>query len=414
MQLPLDPPPRALGAVPSTPGITPHIAALDGIRGIAILMVMVFHFHLPQEAFGWGSRLWDGFAGLGTNGVNLFFVLSGFLITGILWDAKGGKHYLRNFYARRILRIFPLYYGALFVGLVLVPLLHPVSDPKYVFTVRHQGWLWTYLSNVYESWSGRPIPLFGHFWSLAVEEQFYLLWPFVVLWSSRLTLMRICVGCFVGAFVMRLGLLYAGADPATTVLRLAPCELDCLATGAFLALAWRVSDPLRLVTRKIIARRAFAASAAAIALLMLTFSESENGRLISFAALNSGWSIFFGTGLYLAMVGSPGSLWTRALHSSNLRMIGKYSYGLYVFHWPMGRLWLALMNRWQGRQPGSMLDNAAVFQGSYFLLAAGFSLLAAWLSWHLYEKHFLRLKRYFTYERGESIARTVPAVVPST
>ena len=131
------------------------------------------------------------------------------------------------------LRIFPLYYGALFVGLVILPSLHPLVDPKYATTVQHQVWLWTYASNLYESWSGRALPLYGHFWSLAVEEQFYLIWPLVVYWAGRRTLMGICAACFLGAFVTRLVLLLMGADPALAVLRLTPCQLDSLAAGAF-------------------------------------------------------------------------------------------------------------------------------------------------------------------------------------
>ena len=383
------------GAAPSRPTGPRHILSLDGVRGLAILMVMVFHYRQPNPAPGWAFTAWDRLAGAGGNGVNLFFVLSGFLITGILWDAKQDDHYFRNFFARRLMRIFPLYYGVLLVALMVLPRLHPITDPKLAVTVQHQIWLWTYTSNFYESWSGRALPLFGHFWSLAVEEQFYLLWPLVVFRADWRTLAGICAACFVGAFIMRLSLLLAGADPALGVLRLTPCQLDSLATGAFLALLLRLPGAGSPSRWRGWAWRIFGASALMMTVVVLGYPELIAGHAVLVALCNSGWSVFFGAGLLLAVIEPPGALFRRGLETATLRTIGKYSYGLYVFHWPLGRLWVDQLGKWLERPHGSPLGQATVFQGVYFVLAAASSFLMAWLSWHLYEKHFLRLKRYF-------------------
>src|SRR5208283_5957430 len=151
------------------------IPELDAIRGLAVLLVLLHNtdqypsFHLQWiSANGW-------------MGVDLFFVLSGFLITGILFDAKKSERYFRNFYARRCLRIWPLYYSVLFFMFVVVPVLRP-SQAHAVFEARSSPW-WAYpvfLQNFLIPIPSMAIGPLGVTWSLAVEEQFYLFWPLVV------------------------------------------------------------------------------------------------------------------------------------------------------------------------------------------------------------------------------------------
>ena len=146
-----------------------HIPALDGLRGIAVLTVMWLHFVFLVPRTG-GERLFWNLSETGWIGVDLFFVLSGFLITGILYDAKGGPHYFRNFYMRRSLRIFPLYYAFLILIFAVMPLLRASGADH----VGKQLWMWTYLSNVLFArvgWEGMPAHT-THLWSLAIEEQF--------------------------------------------------------------------------------------------------------------------------------------------------------------------------------------------------------------------------------------------------
>src|SRR5262245_35087776 len=181
----LEPPPRLTG----------HQPGLDGVRGVAILMVMAIHFVGDSTARTLGQTLLVKAAGYGLLGVDLFFVLSGFLITGILLDAKNRPHYFRNFYALRTLRIFPLYYAVLAVLLLLIPAVTTLS-PLLEQAREQQGWLWTYTTNFYVAYtsSWRSLTYVTHFWSLASEEHFYLVWPLVVFALRRKALERVCVG----------------------------------------------------------------------------------------------------------------------------------------------------------------------------------------------------------------------------
>lgn len=201
--------------------------ALDGIRGIAILLVMTIHyFNDPQPGLdNLVHKVTDG----GWMGVDLFFVLSGFLITGILLDANGGAHYFISFYGRRALRIFPLYY----LYLVLL---------WAVFGIATTWPYWTYLLNIQIAINGQwpAIPYVAHLWSLAIEEQFYLLWPLVVLLCSRRTLMRLCLAIVALSPMLRAWVLHAGvASRAVSVLT--PTRVEGLLAGALLAVLVRTS-----------------------------------------------------------------------------------------------------------------------------------------------------------------------------
>jgi peptidoglycan/LPS O-acetylase OafA/YrhL len=214
-------------------------AALDGLRGLAILLVLCVHFIGDAQPSSAIERAVVKLANYGIWGVDLFFVLSGFLITGILYDAKGAPHYLRDFYARRTLRIVPLYYGVLFVLFVVLPSLPSVYPSGLAESGQHQAWLWSYGTNIYlalaKAWA---LPYVSHFWSLAVEEHFYLVWPLVVLVATRRGLLRACVAISGLALALRCGLSLAGAGDVALVV-LTPCRLDALCIGAFLAIAVR-------------------------------------------------------------------------------------------------------------------------------------------------------------------------------
>ncbi len=184
-----------------------HLPALDGLRGIAVMMVMVHHLFLTK-VYPVPERV-EMLVHSGWMGVDLFFVLSGFLITGILLDAKHGPHRFINFYMRRVLRIFPLYYGVLAFFLIFLPLLSVMlgGGPSFLRSMVaeldpirvHQWRLWLYLQNFGGSWK-----LFNHFWSLAVEEHFYLFWPAVIFFTSERGALRACCVAVVVAICCRL------------------------------------------------------------------------------------------------------------------------------------------------------------------------------------------------------------------
>jgi peptidoglycan/LPS O-acetylase OafA/YrhL len=406
--IPLAPPVRAAsasGPPPALPDFRRHLPALDGLRGLAIAMVMVCHF-LPynDQPHSLSGRLFFFVGRCGWCGVDLFFVLSGFLITGILLEAKGASHYFRNFYARRTLRIFPLYYLVLTAVFVLIPLVRPDAfAPPELAAIRHrQAWLWTYGSNVLMSWKN-DLGLFhadwldlNPFWSLAVEH-FYLVWPAVVFLCGRRSLKAVCLAIVGGSFVLRGVMFHKGLDDAIYVFT--PCRVDTMALGALLAVLVR-GDPR--VARRLLGGAKGLAMVFGIAWMASLWHNPGRDRLWSVTA---GYSLvaFFFAALLPAVLAAPiGAPLGRIFHSAWLRTLGKYSYGLYVYHVVLG----STFNRCFGVdrlkavfQTRLHLGGAAYGAGvvAYLLLASAASFAVAWVSWNLLEKRFLTLKKYFEY-----------------
>ena len=364
-----------------------RLPALDGLRGIAILLVLFLHF----GQFGHGlpapdvfiDKLFIRLARTGWLGVDLFFVLSGFLITGILCDTKGTARYFRQFYARRVLRIFPLYYAALALFLVILPAFLPnhwvLRDLK-----SDAFWYWTYLYNIKVAATGfQPSSALGHFWSLAVEEQFYLVWPVIVLWLSRKQLIVACGIAIVAALACRLALSVTEFVVLPDVWM--PARMDALAVGAFIAIMVRQTRGLAIMRR-------WAAPIAIAAVIPLGVLLRYNIALLTVA--HTLGALLFGAILVLCLAASPRSTVARAMGSSTLRFFGRYSYALYVFHLPL--LWF---------KPAFTLDFIPTVFGSqlpaylsWLAMSIGACVAIALVSWHLIEMPFLRLKRYFPYE----------------
>src|SRR5260221_720191 len=243
--VPSNPAPTAVESEPDSPlRLRGHMPVLDGVRGLAIVLVLLVHFTPPGQSHTVLGTLTKALASIGNVGVDLFFVLSGFLITGILLDAKGGPHYFRTFYARRSLRIFPLYYGVLFVTFVILPIFYAPRTPDAGRVFHDQGWLWFYVSNIKGGLSEFERPFsagwiqFDHFWSLAVEEQFYLVWPLLVLLLNRSRMMVLCVLLVIASLGIRYWL-YHKNDQTLAFYTMTPCRIDELATGGLIALIAR-------------------------------------------------------------------------------------------------------------------------------------------------------------------------------
>lgn len=375
--------PRLLTAPATEPVLLPkgHIPALDGIRGLAILLVSIYRFSgiRDYETAAWIKPLLE----FGTHGVDLFFVLSGFLITGILFDSKGDEHYFRNFYARRTLRIFPLYYFTLFAVLVLPPLVG-LSTAWLKASPTDVSSLWYYGGNVLMSYRGEwNLGGLNHFWSLCVEEHFYLVWPLVIFACSRTTAMRICVAAFLASAGGRvLWMLLGGNNVAPEVFTL--FRLDALCAGAWIALAARGPNGLTnlLPGAKLVAL--------GTGLLLLPVIALHKQILTIPTTL---YACFFAAFILLAVASAKHDGWLSFLGKSKLlQWLGRYSYGMYVYQ----NLLLvglaaffspAIIEQWTE----SAAIGRVVFLISMFALTCG----VAWVSWNLFEKRCLAFKHYF-------------------
>jgi peptidoglycan/LPS O-acetylase OafA/YrhL len=361
--------------------------ALDGVRGVAILMVLCVHFIGDAPAYTTLERTMVKLANYGIWGVDLFFVLSGFLITGLLYEAKGSAHYFRDFYVRRTLRIFPLYYGVLAVLFILLPLWPAAYPAALAESARHQAWLWLYASNVYlaihRAWA---LPYVSHFWSLAVEEQFYLVWPVVVLSFGGRSLQRICVAVTILALVLRSALSYAGAGYVAQVV-LTPCRFDALCVGGFLALA------VRGVGLERVARTGRRALGPLVGLVLLVSAWNAVRGSFSDVVLPLRGTLIaltFGALLVTSLAAPAPGLLSRVFRSRVMCFLGTRSYGLYVFH--------GMIAYWMGEHRAAIESLTAGLgsSGAMFVEAsvgAGISILVAAVSYELFEKHFLRLKK---------------------
>ena len=360
--------------------------ALDGIRGVAIIWVVLHNATAMATAPSIRVlHLLPLLSNCGWIGVQLFFALSGFLITAGLLDTRGSPHYFRDFYAKRALRILPLYYTVLLVLLVLVPLLWHPPPP---FSNAHQAPLWLFTAN----WT-QSLPYgFAHFWSLAVEEQYYLIWPLLVFALAARRLLRACLWIAVGALLLRGALAAAGASTWTLYSNTA-CRMDALALGGAGACLLRIPElrPALRARLTLIGGAALVVFLAGIPLTHLYNRDSLSGATYGYTLL-AGSSAAFVTwaamleGRQLTGFG-VGSL----LCWAPLRSCGRYSYAMYVFHNLLHKL---LGEPWLLSRFGRLPPLPIVFLYALAILLCTYVL--AFLSYHLLEKRFLLLKRRFT------------------
>lgn len=338
-----------------------HLRALDGLRGVAILAVLLQH---------------AGVLPVGWLGVDLFFALSGYLITGILLDAKASGArmpvVLRRFYARRALRIFPLGFFALVVVFVVLPLATQRVDLRTPLST--QLWYWSYLSNWRNGDSTGALVYLRHFWSLAVEEQFYLIWPFVALMCSTRRLYGACIGILVAGLALRFALPLMDATGQVPILSSTLTRADSLAVGALIALLHR--EKLRWSIDAVAIYRLGVLSAAAVALLMVQqrsgSAQSRNMQIFGLTLV----AMSMGAAVYCATQDGPVA---RALAIPWLVGLGRISYGIYVYHAPIG-IWL----------------EAHVASGPLRALCLiGCSVPIAAASWRWFESPILRAKSRF-------------------
>jgi peptidoglycan/LPS O-acetylase OafA/YrhL len=356
-------------------------------------MVLVFHFVANVPPTNWIERTINIVTNYGSYGVELFFVLSGFLITGILYDGANDPHYFRNFYIRRLLRVFPLYYGVLALVFCIAPLVTVLQGPTLDYLVDRQAWAWFYAVNIYIAKErGWFFSYLDHFWSLSIEEHFYLFWPLVVFALARRprALIAVCLVTALCAVLARVAGSLMGLSWWTTY-TLTPFRMDGLALGAFLAVMARQPEGLGRFAQALPL-----AVATGGGLLALTFVWT---RLLPREALELVLPVRAALVLVLlacflvwALIAPERSATSRFLCSRFMGVLGTYSYGLYVYHHfisyylASNRTDLALAD-WLGSH------GAAVALQATFGVSASFGL--AYMSYELFEKRFLRLKRWF-------------------
>jgi peptidoglycan/LPS O-acetylase OafA/YrhL len=386
------------------PELGGHLPALDGLRGLAILLVLMNNLY-PGYPDRYADRIVYLVSNTGWSGVDLFFVLSGFLITGILYDARGTRHYYLNFYARRFLRIFPLAYLFLAITfLVVAPLAHlPPHEARGL--ADGEWWYWAYLANWKIAFHGISSPLEpSMFWSLAVEEQFYILWPLVVAFLDRRRLTTLCVAMIVAALVLRI--VWRIADPGRETREalyvLTPARMDGLAMGSLLAIWLRHDAAAARIQRW--ARPLLAAALTVLALLFVV----RKGLLGNDPVVQTfGYSVIViaAAALVVLSIGaSPSSPLGRIFTHPVMRFFGRYSYGMYVFQGLVR--WAAWPRAWVKDPPlvfGSQVPAASAICIALSAITVGIAVL----SWKLYERHFLSLKRYFRDARPG--VATIPA-----
>ncbi|MBC7950118.1 MAG: acyltransferase [Chitinophagaceae bacterium] len=357
-----------------------YYPALDGLRGIAIVLVICCHnFNfIPYFRLGWV-------------GVDLFFVLSGFLITDILLRTKGEKNFLQNFYLRRVLRIFPLYYGCVLLFFMIAPLFAQLAQ-QYHYYQQHQSMSWLHLQNWLYIFHEKPSDylLLNHFWSLSVEEQFYLVWPFVVLAvRSTRRLGQIAMGVLLCCIAGRLASWMIIGNGYINFYFQYMTRVDGLCVGSLIAI-WRFTEAG--VARKKLLRTAsiLLGTHLVVAILAKTiFKGFPHFQFFGYSSV----AILFGIAIYFSI--EIRTKWSRFfLENAVLRYLGRISYGIYVYHWPvliLAKLYFLKPMIGRGYSPDS----------SYLILsvaALALTLLLSVLSYHFFEKRILSLKHVITGE----------------
>ena len=372
-----------------------RIPELDGLRGIAILLVVCLHYIGIQGATGGPiTKLLHRIVELGWSGVDLFFVLSGFLIGGILLDARDSPNYFKTFYARRFFRIIPIYYAWVLLYLFLVTFAGRFIQAHSNSGRAEMSGLPVYLHFLFlqNIW---PIAFFGlggawlePMWSLAVEEQFYLVGPWLIRLFSKRSLYYVLLVLVIGAPLLRMGLLTVAHAGTDVVYMSMPCRADALALGVLAALLWRDDG-----VRERFASHAgiFTAVRAVLGLgvLCLLVWWPKNTDFVEQTIGYTWLAAFYGV-CVLSVLVRPAGLLARWMRVRWLREVGIVSYCIYLIHAAVDVLCHGVLLRSAPRV--STPASAAVT-----ILAAVLTYAIARLSWQFFERPLLERGHRFKY-----------------
>jgi peptidoglycan/LPS O-acetylase OafA/YrhL len=381
--------------------------ALDGVRALAVLMVFAFHYGGGAHG-GSTMAIVNAIRLQGWAGVDIFFVLSGFLITGVLYDTRRDSKFFSRFYARRALRIFPVYYLVAAVLLALTPVFHYAWQLKQLLFLVFLGNIPGDLSPaLYQVGATSPAAniYLGHLWSLCVEEQFYLLWPLLV-WviRGRMQLLWTAAGLSLLALTLRIWLVFgSGFDlRGGWLLKMLPFHLDTLLIGAMLALLLRGDLPEKWQGGS---RWLFTGATSAL-IVGFALDPAGSGRwmptvgftLIAMAAAGLiGWATI------------PDSLVSHLFTTRPLMILGRYSYGFYVYHLLFAAGWAALTAILTRRLQSAIVASAIVLVVNFIV-----TFMAAKWSYDLFEVRFLKWKERFAYDHVDAAPPVGRTIFPKT
>ena len=348
------------------------------MRGIAILLVVFYH------NFGFAKYFFFGWLG-----VDLFFVLSGFLITDILLKTVNKPGYFKNFYAKRFLRIFPLYYLSLIIFLVILPGIKEFPL-DFSFYVGNQWWFWTYLQNWFLIFHdvGNTTTAIQHYWSLAVEEQFYIVWPLVIFIIRKPKILLAIAGLLLVAVICtRLymwtiqikDLNYFGLYTYT--------RIDGICIGSILAILLFLKSPF--------IKKYFTGLVLVLAALNFVFYFINKQYEFTYPYLAivgyTTFAVLFAIIVHEVIQGEN-KFFNFLLNIKPLKFFGKISYGLYVFHWPVYLILYAWIEDWI-RSIGTFPENFLAAIVSILLTIIG--IFISIISFYTFERYFLKKKKAF-------------------
>jgi peptidoglycan/LPS O-acetylase OafA/YrhL len=374
-----------------------YIKELDGLRGVAVMLVAAFHIVKRAIYFTENEVLHviPTLTGVGWIGVDIFFVLSGFLITSILLSTKNDESYFKNFYSRRALRIFPLYYFAVGVILLFAPRINAefTNNINYALPIMllyQQNWLLFFGV----TW----IPQYlGITWSLAIEEQFYLIWPFIVRKLTKEKLLKFSLIYIFLSWSTRIVITFFFKDLAADIhfYYSSFSRFEELLWGGLLAISISYDGVLEKLRKFAVPMFIVPFTLFAILCLFSWPDTPQPDRSNLFIAM-SGYTLvsWFTVGLLSIFITQPSQNLLRQFFQNNILVfLGKYSYSIYLFHIVvtvilLDEFWLRNFRGWE-------------FFFIHIILSFTITIIIAVLTWHLLEKHMLKLKKYFEYHPAD-------------
>lgn len=372
-----------------------RLTALDGLRGFAILAVFFYHYagSLGTHASSIGLRVLSVAFSIGWSGVDLFFVLSGFLITGILFDTQNDEQYYRKFYTRRALRIFPIYYLTLLLLVLFAFSIGVHWRPADSFFLIYLGYpavlIWPSLANI------SPLIRITHLWSVSMEEQYYMVWPWVIAkLRSPNSILKCCAFLAALSLVLRTLVWASGSQNMAWSYAFLPCRLDQLALGA--AIAVLVRGPLQQRLQQF-APIVLIVGTLSMVIICWTRHTVDHGDAVIGTIGYTVLGAVYGSLLTLCL--RTGSWLQRIFSLRILRVFGKYSYGLYLYHFPLSVV-LSPMKEFFVAKCHSFILGSTV----HIIVCLLVNLIVAAASFRWFEAPIMRLKDRFRYSgEGEPI-----------